>query len=583
MSDRFGRQSEEHPPSSVLLLHIEGELDGREAASVRRHLADCWDCRVRREELEEGIHAYVVARRDVLIPHLLPPPPSRHNFIPRLHQEIAKTLAPPRFERLAILLRRSFAAPPRAAWFTGGVSLAMALAIFYVYVANPPTITAAAFFERIHRADEAGPLAEHYVAVQKVQLWQGNRAVERQVIHEARRPVRRAAQSSHADALWARSLTAAQIDWDDPLNVDRFESWHDSQSASRDRVTQTKDAVTLTTCLKAGEPVLLASLTVSSADWHPIAERFEFSHQPPLEVRELSYEIRNETAPAAPINIAANRASALASPAKPSDADLERSEIGAREALHRLDADRNELPEIVRENHHLAIRATAESTERKQQLMAIVKGIPYVKSEIAGTTSATGIVTATAPPRSAAPHSPPSYSTTPPLANALWDYKGGMDAANNYLDVVRESYFRALADANALDRLAHRYSGAEWNRLPPDVQMRVNRLAADYIQAIQKNTPEYLRQLSDPLDEMLRQNNISLSPLAVDANASCEPWQSLAPRIVADLRQTQTSFRRLFVVDQTDAPLDVSADTLLPAVVQRCSRVNHEMRSLCPP
>jgi hypothetical protein len=411
-------------------------------------------------------------------------------------------------------------------------------------------------------------------------LRQGNRTVERQVIHEARRL---AAQSSQSEAIWSRSLTAAQIDWDDPLNIDRFENWHDSQSVSRDRVTESKDAVTLTTSLKPGGPVLLASLTVRSADWHPIAKRFEFLNQPPLEVREVSYEIHRETSSAEPTIIAANRASAFASPAEPDDADLERSEIGVREALHRLDADRNDVPNIVLQDHRLTIRTRAETPERQRQLRAAVEGIPYVKPEISrmGATTGTIAVTASAPSSVSSP--PPSYSTTPPLAEALWNYKGGMDVANNYLDMVRESYFRALADSNALNRLAHRYSGEGWDRLPPDVRMRVSRLAADYIQTIQKDGPEYLSQLSDPLDEMLRRNNLSASPVAANAEPGCQPWRILVPQIVEDLQKAQTSFRRLFVVDQTDAPLSLSADRLLLDVVQLRSRVDQEVRNLCVP
>src|SRR5215468_10485860 len=89
MSDRFWPQSEteQHPRGGLLLLFVEGDLEDREAALVRQHLADCWDCRVRCEELEKGIHDYVVARRDVLIPRLPQPPSSRHSFNSMLHAE----------------------------------------------------------------------------------------------------------------------------------------------------------------------------------------------------------------------------------------------------------------------------------------------------------------------------------------------------------------------------------------------------------------------------------------------------------------------------------------------------------------
>ena len=158
-----------------------------------------------------------------------------------------------------------------------------------------------------------------------------------------------------------------------------------------------------------------------------------------------------------------------------------------------------------------------------------------------------------------------------------------MDAANNYLDTVRESYFQTLADAGALGRLAQRYPENEWDRIPADVQVRVNRLAADYLQAIQKDAPEYLRGLSDPVDEMVRRTGLASPPLSDGTAAGCAQWQSLAGRLVADLQQTQTAFRRLFVVDQTDTPVTLTPDGLLSQVVQLRSSLNEELRALCAP
>jgi hypothetical protein len=147
---------------------------------------------------------------------------------------------------------------------------------------------------------------------------------------------------------------------------------------------------------------------------------------------------------------------------------------------------------------------------------------------------------------------------------------------------VREAYFHTLADANVLSRLAQRYPEKDWDRVPPDVQARITRLAAGYIQAIQKDAPDYLRRLSDPLDEMLRRAAIA-APLPGATGPGCTPWQPLVTRLVADLQQTQTSFRRLFVVDQTDAPLTLSADALLPQTVQLRSRLSEDLKTLCMP
>jgi anti-sigma factor RsiW len=48
-----------HFSDQQLLLDLEGELPGREAKLVREHLLACWECRVRRQELEGAIADFV--------------------------------------------------------------------------------------------------------------------------------------------------------------------------------------------------------------------------------------------------------------------------------------------------------------------------------------------------------------------------------------------------------------------------------------------------------------------------------------------------------------------------------------------
>jgi hypothetical protein len=56
---------EEHLPDQQLLLDLEGELSARDQKLVAAHLAGCWKCRARRQELENAISGFVrVYQRD---------------------------------------------------------------------------------------------------------------------------------------------------------------------------------------------------------------------------------------------------------------------------------------------------------------------------------------------------------------------------------------------------------------------------------------------------------------------------------------------------------------------------------------
>src|SRR5579863_5853414 len=54
---------ESHLSHQDLLLAVDGELPPREAARVESHLASCWDCRVRKQEIETTIAEFIRLQR----------------------------------------------------------------------------------------------------------------------------------------------------------------------------------------------------------------------------------------------------------------------------------------------------------------------------------------------------------------------------------------------------------------------------------------------------------------------------------------------------------------------------------------
>jgi hypothetical protein len=57
------RRFRQHPGDKDLVLYLERELPSRDIAAVEQHIAQCWSCRQRLNQLQQGIHTYVEFRR----------------------------------------------------------------------------------------------------------------------------------------------------------------------------------------------------------------------------------------------------------------------------------------------------------------------------------------------------------------------------------------------------------------------------------------------------------------------------------------------------------------------------------------
>jgi anti-sigma factor RsiW len=64
---------EGYPSEDQLLLTLEGEVAADEASRARKHLAGCWSCRARYEEMQRGILAFVEYREKRYLPALESP------------------------------------------------------------------------------------------------------------------------------------------------------------------------------------------------------------------------------------------------------------------------------------------------------------------------------------------------------------------------------------------------------------------------------------------------------------------------------------------------------------------------------
>ncbi len=187
----------------------------------------------------------------------------------------------------------------------------------------------------------------------------------------------------------------------------------------------------------------------------------------------------------------------------PTEHDLDESEVVLREAFHRLDADRTDMPRIWRADGHVYFEVFAQSPEREREILQAAGAVPYV---LRGTM-----------PRPASAPAPPGdvrlHTTQPPLAESLWKYFGGLDLANAYLRQVRDAYLKLLVDSAALSRLAERYPDRDWQGLSEESRRIVDAIAADYVRGAQSGAREYLGLISPVVDEMMRDQGVA-APVA---------------------------------------------------------------------
>src|SRR5215472_7136411 len=83
-----------HPTDQDLILAADGELAARRVERLRKHLASCWECRVRAQELEGAISEFVHLHRRNLDP-LLPPPAGSRALLRARLDEIGNSHPPP--------------------------------------------------------------------------------------------------------------------------------------------------------------------------------------------------------------------------------------------------------------------------------------------------------------------------------------------------------------------------------------------------------------------------------------------------------------------------------------------------------
>jgi hypothetical protein len=257
-------------------------------------------------------------------------------------------------------------------------------------------------------------------------------------------------------------LRANRMNPQQPLSAASFEAWRQSLAAKREKVSrsQTEAGETLTLRVSAVTEVAVgqiaeASLAAPARDWRPQAQSLKVRAENEIREYELS-ETAYELIPLAALTVFAEPApmpaatripwaspSPTASPL-PTRAELRNAEIAALYALHRLKADLGEQIEIAPEsNERIVVRGQVETPERKRELIAALKGIPFVAARIQTFAEASA---------QAAPPPPAVAIIAPPKANSDSSPAAGVNLFERRLARYFAERATAPEDAAAINR-----------------------------------------------------------------------------------------------------------------------------------
>ena len=537
--NKYIHQAEQHPAAESLLLAIEGELQENEALSVANHLTACWKCRTESEEMRKGIFAFMEYRNTALT-EMAPPPAGWRRFESRL-DEATKSGQGSRpalhflridsaWASLRRILRPLWASGSVPAWVaTAFVILALALIPLTSRKngASAPDILSRALASRnaaVARIRNAGILqqvqiqSDHLVAVRELHYRADQVAAVQDTIG------RMSTQNLQSLEALKKTFALHRIPWDAPLDVLTFSDRNGGFGGWAGEATQvrTDDSgfVTLVTRSPRNGELIEHSVRLRTADWHPVEQHWRFADGTDVEVRELSFEIRDE-----PSLYTAQNTDVSRTAARPTESSLLRSEVMARAAMHGIGADLGDPIDFYRtKSGSIRVQGIATSEQRREELMTALKGLPYVQVRLQMLTSrhprraTQQLGVATEMPGGSVP------ALEELLAKNVPDPEERREVVNNVLRASQESLLRAWA----LRKLAERYSPTEVKRMDDGSLATIRRLLADHLADLR-------RQVNLEQEAVNRFANQAPAKQKIVTDSQSTAWQDSVLQLFADV------------------------------------------------
>jgi len=494
--------------------------DGELAAGDVAHVEACEHCAGRLCEMASAVAAYI-EYRDVVRAPLLPPPPQSW---PTLDTLIARNATNSRSKLLRWWPRLAIAAA------------CAAIVVFILQQTLDRASTRAS--ELLARSEMVVPPGERLISLRS-----GSRTFIRPAVLGTDAP------GESDDESHLRSLfVAAHYSWRDPLSARSFRVWRNGLRDKRDSVSVIRQSgkegwYRVRTDSPAGV-LQSASITLRAADLYPMDETFAFQGEEPLELTDAP-------------------ASAPESAAKPQHVQELRTEIsaGPEDTLHvlaALDAIGADVEDPIDvsedpEHHHVVVRGSGLSPERKSMIVDALRPLPRVVLQLDA-----GASTASMPPSASGKSTERASSDIPhDFRRELEERFGGAVALQEVTDRVLESSASILGRAHALQTLAQNF--------PPATAERMLDRDRDLLRKLQRHHVAELRRV------LVRMKSDLQPLLAVSANppsVATPDWQSAVPALVTAGQNADDLLNRLLAGSYTQASgLDLLRH--LPSAIQR--------------
>lgn len=532
-----------HPEEGVLLRYLDGELPGRKARQVRKHLEACWECRAAIEELEATVAGCVQYRKQVL-QEMLPPAPAPWSDLSTGFAQIDAEISR---DRWGARLGRWLAAPRVQRWaFTGAAAAAVLIGVYYQLV-QTPSVRAATLLRRAVAATASHPAPA--------------------------RPVRMRGNYKDRTAIPAM-LRAARYPAGDPLSAFSFQQWRDSLAARRDEVATVPDPETpsqscfrIRTLAVQGD-LAAASLMLRAADLHPVASRFEFRDQQWVEYSEISEG--STTDGGTPAESRMDNPTRRAVPSRPAALPSGESasvseELRVLAALHGIGADLGDPLEIQRSNGRVLVSGVGVPPTRQREIHRALDPLPNVSIEFSDPAAA-GAPGATVEMQTAAPQSPRATG----VQAKLEAYLGTRAAFDRFSEDTLAALDRAMSHAYALRSLAERFP--ENTPMGPQDQAMLADLARSHLDALSSQINELHRTLAPVL--------VSLGGATAQGRPAIEErsWQQASENAFVKARRVEVLLSTLLGVTSESPNAHISADLQtafadLRAALEDCHRL----------
>ncbi len=554
-----------HPEDGQLLRYLDGELPGRKARQLRKHLEACWQCRAELEELQNTVGDCVRYRKNVL-GTCLPPPPDPWQDLSRGFDRVDASLdRESLFARLvgAVSLPR-----PAVSWtVTGAIAVAVVCVIAY-QLRETPSVQAAALLKKAVAVADSRPRPARRIRI-KTPSQQLTRVIG------AGQP------ASDAPAI-AQLFRSANYNWDDPLSARSYQAWRDQLPEKRDEVSAIEDpqspdrsSYRIGTTTDASE-LVSATLTFRMTDFEPLEGRFEFRNRDWVEMTDLTDQ------PTLPASTVAGATGGMPrQPGMPPDgggppsaepvyaADVA-EELQVVAALHQVGADLGDPIEITRDGGQILVSGTGIPPQHQEQIHELLDSMPGV------------VVRFSEPGTSGAPPVQPetpgvardTASAPPPFQARLEERLGGRPQFERFSSQLLDGSDAATSRAYALRRLAQQF--------PPDVERQLNmedrrtlrNLAREHLAAFAKESG----RIDATLTPLLNSLGGAVAPREVRPQPAA--WQPATEELLGAGRQVETLLAVLLGMAPPENTADSTPSRLLAALTQLKTGLEHCQRLL---